>query len=69
MSNYVCNECTSDDIEIIKDKSNEMDCYCNNCKQENYTVSLWWTNKQENEEEKRINTFIKTFFSIKEYRR
>ena len=51
MSNYVCNECTSDDIEIIKDKSNEMDCYCNNCKQENYTVSLWWTNKQENENE------------------
>ena len=24
---------------------------------------------EENEEEKRINTFIKTFFSIKEYRR
>ena len=51
MSNYVCNECTSDDIEIIKDKSNEMDCYCNNCKQENYTVSLWITNQQENEDE------------------
>ena len=51
MSNYVCNECTSDDIEIIKDKDNEMDCYCNNCKQENYTVSLWWTNQQENEDE------------------
>ena len=49
MSNYVCNECTSDDIEIIKDKNNEMDCYCNNCKQETYTISLWWTNQYENE--------------------
>ena len=46
MSNYVCNECTSDDIEIIKG-SGEMDCYCNNCKQENYTVSLWWINKEQ----------------------
>ena len=44
MSNYVCNECTSEDIEIIKGSS-EMDCYCNNCKQETYTVSLWWTNQ------------------------
>ena len=42
MSNYVCNECTSDDIEIIKG-SGEMECYCNNCKHESYTVSLWWT--------------------------
>ena len=42
MSNYVCNECTSDDIEIIKG-SGEMECYCNNCKHESYTISLWWT--------------------------
>jgi len=51
MSNYVCNECTSDDIEIIKDKNNEMDCYCNNCKKETYTISLWWTNQYENEDD------------------
>ena len=44
MSNYVCNECTSEDIKIIKGTS-EMDCYCNNCKKETYTVSLWWTNQ------------------------
>ena len=50
MSNYVCDECTSDDIEIIKDKSNEMDCYCNNCKQENYTVSLWWIERSKTNE-------------------
>ena len=45
MSNYVCNECTSEDIEIIKG-TNEMDCYCNNCKQKTYTVSLWWAEPQ-----------------------
>ncbi len=46
MSNYVCNECTSNNIEIIKDASSEMDCYCNNCKQENYIVSSWWINRE-----------------------
>ena len=45
MSNYVCNKCTSEDIEIIKGSS-EMDCYCNNCKQKTYTVSLWWAEPQ-----------------------
>lgn len=50
MSNYVCDECTSDDIEIIKDKSNEMDCYCNNCKKENYTVSLWWIERSKTDD-------------------
>jgi hypothetical protein len=45
MNNYVCNECTSDDIEIIKDKNKEMDCYCNDCKEEQYIVSSSWINK------------------------
>ena len=44
-NNYVCDVCTSDDIEIIKDQCKEMDCYCNNCKQETYKVSSWWINK------------------------
>lgn len=42
MSKWVCDFCTSDDIKIIKDKTSEMQCYCNNCKEENYIVSSWW---------------------------
>jgi len=49
MSNLLCDNCTSSNIELIKDKDNEMDCYCNNCNAEHYTVSKWWIdrNKQE----------------------
>jgi len=45
MNNYVCDECTSSNIELIKDKDNEMDCYCNDCNTEQYIVSEWWINK------------------------
>ena len=56
-----------------------------NCPDTNATRNIWYVEQdedpehannfidivltKENEEEKRINTFIKTFFSIKEYRR
>jgi len=45
MSNYVCDECTSSNIELIKDKDNEMDCYCNDCDTEQYIVSEWCINR------------------------
>tara|TARA_R110000803_G_C11806685_1_gene300130 strand:- start:47 stop:226 length:180 start_codon:yes stop_codon:yes gene_type:complete len=49
LNNWLCDECLSDDIKIIDDKDNEMNCYCNGCKQENYIVSAWYinTNKKE----------------------
>ena len=49
MSNLLCDNCTSSNIELIKDKDSEMDCYCNDCNAEHYTVSKWWIdrNKQE----------------------
>ena len=39
MNYYVCDTCCSDMIVIHQDKSKEMDCYCYNCKTENYMVS------------------------------
>lgn len=45
MSKWLCNECASDDIQIIKDDNKEMQCFCNDCKEEQYIVSSWWINK------------------------
>ena len=42
---YVCDWCGSDDIKRIKAKENELDCYCNNCKEYNYIVYSGWINK------------------------
>ena len=46
MSKRLCYECGSPDINIFKDsdrKEKEMNCYCNKCKEEQYTVSFsWW---------------------------
>jgi len=48
VSKWLCNECASPDIHIFNDfssylrKNAEMDCYCNDCKEEQYTVSSWW---------------------------
>tara|TARA_R100000995_G_scaffold30019_1_gene13340 strand:+ start:218 stop:514 length:297 start_codon:yes stop_codon:yes gene_type:complete len=46
MSRRLCYECASPDINIFKDserKGKKMDCYCNKCKEEQYTVSFsWW---------------------------
>ena len=45
LNNYVCDCCGSDDIKRIKAKENELDCYCNNCKEYNYIVYSGWINK------------------------
>tara|TARA_R110002153_G_scaffold48643_2_gene137172 strand:+ start:51 stop:224 length:174 start_codon:yes stop_codon:yes gene_type:complete len=44
MKNYkwLCDECLSANIKIFKDKNKEMDCYCNECKSENYIISPWF---------------------------
>ena len=66
MNNLLCDNCTSSNIEIIKDKDSEMDCYCNDCNTENYTVSKWWINESNftDDEEKMIdfNTITKDQF-------
>ena len=66
MNNLLCDNCTSSNIEIIKDKDSEMDCYCNDCNTEHYTVSKWWINESNftDDEEKMIdfNTITKDQF-------
>ena len=45
MDKWLCGECASPDIYIFNDserKNKEMDCYCNDCKEEQYIVSSWW---------------------------
>ena len=50
MNAYVCDNCTSNNIEIIKNKDNEMDCYCKDCNTEQYIVSKSWINKEQDNE-------------------
>jgi hypothetical protein len=39
----VCNECLSNDIRKLRDDETDIiDCYCNNCKEPQHTVSTWW---------------------------
>jgi hypothetical protein len=39
----VCDECLSADIRKLReDETDELDCYCNNCKEPQYIVSTWW---------------------------
>ena len=49
MKNLLCDNCASGNIEIIKDKNNEMDCYCNDCNAEHYTIAECWINKNNQE--------------------
>ena len=47
MSDWLCDGCTSSNIKLIKstdENYQEMDCYCYDCKSENYIVSSWWIN-------------------------
>ena len=52
MDKWLCSECASPDIHIFNDserKDKEMDCYCNDCKEEQYILSFsWWINKESN---------------------
>mgnify|MGYP003636359317 FL=1 len=45
---WLCNECASSNINIFKRskrEAKEMDCYCSDCKEEQYIVSSWWINR------------------------
>ena len=43
MGRWLCNECASPDIRVFNEREGkEMQCYCYDCKDEQYMVSLWW---------------------------
>jgi Zn finger protein HypA/HybF involved in hydrogenase expression len=48
MSEYLCDNCLSTNINVYKGQkrqNTEMDCFCNDCQAEHYIVSSWYINR------------------------